>query len=144
MPATIKGPDGRKRCSWCSAAPDFFEYHDTEWGFPVGDDHQLFEKICLEGFQSGLSWRTILAKRDNFRAAFRDTPSSSSIAPTTRKPEKRFCCWRRVICRHRICTSWPIAVGLTILGTLWARVNAWKRPNGRSHGNSVSASTMML
>ena len=72
MNSTIEGPDGELRCSWCSAAPDFFEYHDKEWGFPVDDDIRLFEKLCLEGFQSGLSWRTILAKRDNFRAAFAD------------------------------------------------------------------------
>lgn len=70
MSKTVKGPDGKPRCSWCSAAPEFFAYHDTEWGFPVSDDHRLFEKLCLEGFQSGLSWRTILAKRENFRAAF--------------------------------------------------------------------------
>jgi len=70
MSKTIKGPDGRPRCSWCSAAPDFFDYHDREWGFPVDDEIRLFEKLCLESFQSGLSWRTILAKRDNFRAAF--------------------------------------------------------------------------
>ncbi len=70
MNATVRGPDGELRCSWCSAAPEFFAYHDREWGFPVDDDIRLFEKLCLEGFQSGLSWRTILAKRDNFRAAF--------------------------------------------------------------------------
>jgi len=70
MSKTIKGPDGKPRCSWCSAAPDFFDYHDSEWGFPVDDDIRLFEKLCLEGFQSGLSWRTILAKRENFRTAF--------------------------------------------------------------------------
>ncbi len=70
MSTTIVGPDGKARCSWCVAAPDFLDYHDTEWGFPVSDDHRLFEKLCLEGFQSGLSWRTILAKRENFRAAF--------------------------------------------------------------------------
>ena len=70
MTETIKGPDGKPRCRWCAAAPEFFAYHDTEWGFPVGDDRRLFEKLCLEGFQSGLSWRTILAKRENFRAAF--------------------------------------------------------------------------
>ncbi|TDQ83094.1 DNA-3-methyladenine glycosylase I [Dongia mobilis] len=68
--STIPGPDGKPRCRWCAAAPEFFAYHDSEWGFPVGDDRRLFEKICLEGFQSGLSWRTILAKRENFRAAF--------------------------------------------------------------------------
>jgi DNA-3-methyladenine glycosylase I len=62
--------DGKLRCRWCSAAPEFLLYHDQEWGFPVSDDRQLFEKLCLEGFQSGLSWRTILAKRNAFRTAF--------------------------------------------------------------------------
>lgn len=70
MSTTIPGPDGRARCHWCGAAPEFLAYHDTEWGFPVDDDRRLFEKLSLEGFQSGLSWRTILAKRENFRAAF--------------------------------------------------------------------------
>lgn len=70
MNKIIKGPDGKPRCSWCATAPDFFGYHDKEWGYPVDDDYRLFEKLCLEGFQSGLSWRTILAKRDNFRKAF--------------------------------------------------------------------------
>jgi DNA-3-methyladenine glycosylase I len=70
MNTTIFGPDGKPRCRWCAAAPEFLGYHDTEWGFPVDDDHRLFEKLSLEGFQSGLSWRTILAKRERFRAAF--------------------------------------------------------------------------
>ena len=70
MDSTIAGPDGRPRCSWCAATPDYIAYHDSEWGVPVADDRLLFEKLCLEGFQSGLSWRTILAKRDNFRKAF--------------------------------------------------------------------------
>jgi len=70
MAGTIDGPDGRPRCAWCGTVDAFFPYHDTEWGFPVDDDQRLFEKICLEGFQSGLSWRTILDKRENFRAAF--------------------------------------------------------------------------
>jgi DNA-3-methyladenine glycosylase I len=72
MSATIVGQDGKARCRWCAAAPDFLGYHDTEWGFPVSDDRRLFEKLSLEGFQSGLSWRTILAKRENFRKAFHD------------------------------------------------------------------------
>jgi DNA-3-methyladenine glycosylase I len=67
---TVDGPDGQPRCRWCAAAPEFLGYHDHEWGFPVADDRRLFEKLCLESFQSGLSWRTILAKRENFRAAF--------------------------------------------------------------------------
>lgn len=70
MPKLFTGPDGEQRCSWASAAPEFLDYHDNEWGFPVADDTRLFEKLCLESFQSGLSWRTILAKRENFRAAF--------------------------------------------------------------------------
>jgi DNA-3-methyladenine glycosylase I len=69
---TITFPDRKKRCRWCASAPEFLTYHDGEWGFPVADDRRLFEKLSLEGFQSGLSWRTILAKRENFRAAFAD------------------------------------------------------------------------
>ncbi|WP_432698497.1 DNA-3-methyladenine glycosylase I [Marinobacterium sp. YM272] len=70
MGKTVQGPDGRPRCGWCGEVAEFFPYHDREWGFPVDDDRRLFEKLCLESFQSGLSWRTILAKRDNFRHAF--------------------------------------------------------------------------
>jgi len=70
MSKIVVGADGKARCRWCAAAPEFLAYHDTEWGFPVADDQRLFEKLALEGFQSGLSWRTILAKRENFRAAF--------------------------------------------------------------------------
>jgi DNA-3-methyladenine glycosylase I len=64
------GEDGRQRCRWGASTPDYAAYHDHEWGFPVADDRRLFEKICLEGFQSGLSWLTILRKRDAFRSAF--------------------------------------------------------------------------
>jgi DNA-3-methyladenine glycosylase I len=70
MTMTIAGPDGRNRCRWCAGAPEFLPYHDNEWGFPVGDDRRLFEKLALETFQSGLSWRTILNKREAFRAGF--------------------------------------------------------------------------
>jgi len=68
--STIPGSDGQPRCRWCAAAPEFEACHDREWGFPVADDIRLFEKICLESFQSGLSWRTILAKREAFHRAF--------------------------------------------------------------------------
>jgi DNA-3-methyladenine glycosylase I len=64
------GPDGKPRCFWGVSAPDYVDYHDREWGFPVVDDRRLFEKLCLEGFQAGLSWLTILRKRDAFRRAF--------------------------------------------------------------------------
>jgi DNA-3-methyladenine glycosylase I len=72
MSGTRLGQGSKARCAWSGAAPEFLDYHDKEWGFPVGDDRRLFEKLSLEAFQSGLSWRTILAKRDNFRAAFHD------------------------------------------------------------------------
>ena len=63
--------DGELRCPWATSTPVYVAYHDTEWGFPVTDDRRLFEKLCLEGFQSGLSWLTILNKRERFREVFR-------------------------------------------------------------------------
>lgn len=73
MPANKEsnvGDDGRCRCTWCGADPLYVHYHDTEWGVPEWDDRALFEKLILDGFQAGLSWITILRKRDNFRKAF--------------------------------------------------------------------------
>ena len=67
-----KGTDGRWRCWWPGDHEDYLHYHDEEWGRPTHDDFRLFEKICLEGFQSGLSWLTILRKRENFRKAFKN------------------------------------------------------------------------
>src|SRR3954452_19464830 len=66
----VTGDDGVTRCFWGDAPQIYRDYHDSEWGFPVHDDRRLFEKLCLEGFQAGLSWLTILRKRENFRAAF--------------------------------------------------------------------------
>lgn len=68
---TVRGEDGRRRCGWCVSTPDYVAYHDDEWGRPAIDDARLYEKLCLEGFQSGLSWLTILRKREGFRRAFR-------------------------------------------------------------------------
>ena len=68
----IAGADGHSRCFWPGEDAEYLAYHDAEWGLPVADDRRLFEKICLEGFQSGLSWLTILRKRENFREAFAD------------------------------------------------------------------------
>jgi DNA-3-methyladenine glycosylase I len=67
----VRGDDGVGRCWWGASTPDYRAYHDTEWGFPVDDDIRLFEKLCLEAFQSGLSWLTILRKREAFRSAFK-------------------------------------------------------------------------
>ena len=66
----VPGPDGKLRCPWGLSAPEYLPYHDEEWGRPVRGDTVIFERLCLEGFQSGLSWLTILRKRENFRAAF--------------------------------------------------------------------------
>jgi DNA-3-methyladenine glycosylase I len=66
----VRGEDGVARCFWGASPPEYQAYHDAEWGFPVADDRRLFEKLVLEGFQSGLSWLTILRKRENFRKAF--------------------------------------------------------------------------
>jgi DNA-3-methyladenine glycosylase I len=68
--AAAAGPDGRLRCPWSLSAPEYLAYHDDEWGRPVRDDTGIFERLCLEAFQSGLSWLTILRKRAGFRAAF--------------------------------------------------------------------------
>jgi DNA-3-methyladenine glycosylase I len=67
----LPGPDGELRCPWALSAVDYLSYHDDEWGKPVRDDNGIFERLCLEAFQSGLSWLTILRKRENFRAAFK-------------------------------------------------------------------------
>ncbi len=99
MGNTVEGPDGKPRCRWCAAAPEFFAYHDSEWGFPVDDDRRLFEKICLEGFQSGLSWRTILAKRENFRTAFKDFDFDKVARFTQRDVERLL--QNEGIIRHR-------------------------------------------
>lgn len=66
----VRGDDKKLRCFWCTGAEDYQRYHDREWGYPVRNDRRLFEKLCLEGFQSGLSWLTILRKRDAFREVF--------------------------------------------------------------------------
>ncbi len=73
----VRGDDGLARCWWGASSPDYAAYHDTEWGRPVVGDRRLFEKICLEGFQAGLSWLTILRKRDHFRRGFADFDCAS-------------------------------------------------------------------
>ncbi|MEV6549746.1 DNA-3-methyladenine glycosylase I [Streptomyces sp. NPDC051597] len=70
MSAAVPGPDGRPRCPWGLSTADYVAYHDTEWGRPVHGDDALYERLCLEAFQSGLSWITILRRREGFRRAF--------------------------------------------------------------------------
>ena len=93
------GTDSESRCRWSYGAPEFPAYHDTEWGYPVADDRRLFEKLALESFQSGLSWRTILVKRANFRAAFRDF-DFNHIASFTERDVARLLMDQGIV-RHR-------------------------------------------
>jgi DNA-3-methyladenine glycosylase I len=78
MPKSV--PADINRCAWCAASPLYVHYHDTEWGLPNADDRYLFEKICLEGFQAGLSWLTILNKREAFRRAFSNFNAEAIVA----------------------------------------------------------------
>ena len=95
----ITGKDGQTRCAWCGSDPLYIDYHDNEWGRPVYDDVRLFEKLCLEGFQSGLSWITILKKRENFRRAFDDF-NFEKVATYTEKNVQRLLQNEGII-RHR-------------------------------------------
>ena len=89
-----------RRCSWAASTPDYRAYHDTEWGFPVADDVRLFEKLSLEGFQAGLSWLTILRKREAFRARVRRASTSSGSRASARATSSG--CWPTpAIVRHR-------------------------------------------
>ena len=88
MTDLVVGEDGLARCGWCVSTPEYMAYHDDEWGRPVRDDRRLFEKISLEAFQSGLSWLTILRKRDNFRAAFADFDVAAVAAFTAGDRER--------------------------------------------------------
>ena len=80
----VAGPDGKLRCPWGLSAPEYVAYHDDEWGRPVRGDQAIFERLCLEAFQSGLSWLTILRKRENFRKAFAgfDIPAVAAFTDT--------------------------------------------------------------
>lgn len=88
MPDYSAGPDGLQRCWWCGDDEQYIAYHDKEWGKPVADDQQLYEKMCLEGFQAGLSWITILRKRAAFRSAFGDFEMKRVAKFSSAKVEK--------------------------------------------------------
>ncbi|MFC4243029.1 DNA-3-methyladenine glycosylase I [Gryllotalpicola reticulitermitis] len=95
----VLGADGRRRCAWSVTSPEYIAYHDDEWGFPLTDERRLFEKICLEGFQAGLSWITILRRREGFRGAFDDF-DASKIAEYGEADIARLLADERII-RHR-------------------------------------------
>ena len=100
LPGSVaKGADGIARCTWCLGQPDYIDYHDGEWGLPCTDDRRLFEKVCLEGFQAGLSWLTILRKREGFRAAFQDF-DFEAVARFNRRSVERLVADAAIV-RHR-------------------------------------------
>jgi DNA-3-methyladenine glycosylase I len=98
-PALSKGSDGRRRCWWGASTPDYERYHDEEWGRPVRDERGLYERMVLEGFQSGLSWLTILRKRESFRAAFANF-DIETVAGFTERDVKRLLADAGIV-RHR-------------------------------------------
>jgi DNA-3-methyladenine glycosylase I len=87
-PTVVRHADGRWRCAWCGTDPLYVRYHDTEWGVPSHDDHHLFEMLCLEGAQAGLSWITILRKRENYRRAFDGFDAHKVARYTPRRIER--------------------------------------------------------
>lgn len=95
----IKGDDKVVRCGWCGTDPDYVRYHDTEWGRKITDDTAIFEKLCLEGFQSGLSWLTILRKRESFRRAFQGF-NPATVARFGEREIKRLLADESIV-RHR-------------------------------------------
>ena len=97
--SSVRGPDGVRRCWWGASDPLYVQYHDHEWGRPRMDDRHLFEHICLEGFQAGLSWITILRKRSNFREAFADFDLERVARFNTRSVERLL--RNKGIIRHR-------------------------------------------
>lgn len=151
MGTTTISADGKTRCKWCDAAPEFDVYHDREWGFPVGNDRRLFEKICLEGFQSGLSWRTILTKRENFRAAF-DNFDFDRVAKFTPDDVERLLQDSGII-RHRgkieavinnanrACEM--VATEGSLAAYFW-RFEPQERPNGRPQTASTSDTSVAI
>jgi DNA-3-methyladenine glycosylase I len=86
--AAVLHADGRRRCAWCGTDPLYVRYHDEEWGVPVRDDRRLFEMLCLEGAQAGLSWQTILNKREHYRRAFDDFDPARIAAYTPQRIER--------------------------------------------------------
>jgi DNA-3-methyladenine glycosylase I len=114
--AAVPGPDGRLRCPWGLSTADYVTYHDEEWGRPVHGDDALFERLCLEAFQSGLSWITILRRREGFRSAF-DGFKIASVAAFTEADEERLLAdpgiirnrakIRATLANARVLADWP-------------------------------------
>jgi len=147
MADLVRGADGRRRCTWGAASPEYVEYHDTEWGRPVADDVRIYEKLCLEGFQSGLSWLTILRKRDGFRRAFAGFDPERVARFGTRDIARLLC--DASIVRHRGKIEAAIANaratlavrddGRTLAELLWAHEPRGRRKAPRGYADVASA-----
>ncbi len=141
------GSDGLPRCIWGISTPDYQAYHDTEWGFPVDDDRLLFEKVCLEGFQSGLSWLTILRKRDDFRRVFHDFDFEK--VATMAEPDVDRLLGDSTIIRHRgkieatINNASKLLDVITEFGSFAAYVWSYE-PDTSDPSRSVSAESMEM
>ncbi len=137
------GDDGLVRCAWAQSAPGFAAYHDTEWGFPVAEDRRLFEKLCLEGFQSGLSWRTILDKRPAFREVFEDF-DFERVARFGDEDVARLLKDARIV-RHRgkiqatINNARRACEAVEAYGSLGALLWRYEPPPHRQHGRAAGA-----
>lgn len=154
MDELVEGDDGRLRCGWGASTPDYATYHDVEWGRPTVDDRTLYEKMCLEGFQSGLSWLTILRKRDNFRAAFDDF-DARRVAEYGRAEIDRLLADAGIV-RHRgkieatignaraLCELWD--GGRTLAGVIWSHEpdDASRPPTGFADVPSTTAESTAL
>ena len=143
------GPDGRLRCWWCLGAPEYIEYHDSVWGRPMHGDRVLFEMLVLESFQSGLSWLTILRKREGFRRAFEDWDVQSIAAFGERDVERLLADSRIVRHRGKIEAAIANAVatqalherGETLDALLWAFAPERDGAAPPASGHEVPAST---
>ena len=142
-----EGPDGRPRCRWALAAPEYVSYHDDEWGRPVRDDRGLYERLCLEAFQSGLSWLTILRKREAFRRAFAGFEIERVAAFGSRDSERLLA--DAAIVRNRAKIDAAIAnaraalelrdAGLSLSELLWSFAPSGDRPAPRTFDDVPSA-----
>ncbi|MFE4534273.1 DNA-3-methyladenine glycosylase I [Streptomyces scopuliridis] len=137
--AVVTGPDGKRRCPWGLSAEDYIAYHDSEWGRPVHGDDALFERLCLEAFQSGLSWITILRRREGFRSAF-DSFKIASVAEFTDTDRERLLADPGIIrnrakvdatlANARVLADWPAGELDTLI---WSYApDAAKRPAPRT------------
>ena len=140
MSDLVKGEDGRRRCRWGASTPDYAVYHDAEWGRPVTDDRGIYERLVLEGFQSGLSWLTILRKREGFRAAFAGF-EIEAVARFGKRDVRRLLSDTAIV-RHRGKIEAAIAnakaaaaldVGLAELG--WSHAPGGRRAAPRGYGD---------